>query len=219
MADFWDMLDEYLGSGFDITDIRAIVRRCWFYDFNGYPFRVWQGQGRLFTSDGNMWLGTIDQTGRDLHSTPRIGDGRDGSSATYTFGLKIPDTPGMSALKMYNAIKEEQWRTTKRRLICYLALFQPNEGLRPQTPAIFFKDLTMIAPKFSEKVEMGSDGILRKNYSISISAKDGNFGRSEVPNGTYADTVQKERAKQLGVSLDRGCEFLAGLANRTYQLP
>lgn len=219
MSDFWTVLDEYIGSGFDTTDIRAMVRRCWFYDFDGYPLRIWQGQGRLFTSDGNMWLGTIDQNGQDVHSTPRIGDGRDGSSATYSFGLKIPDSPGIPALQMYNAIKTEQWRTVKRNIICYLALFQPNEGLRPQTPIVFFKELTMFAPKFSERIEMGSDGILKKKYSISISAKDGNFGRSEVPNGTYADTIQKERAKQLGVNLDRGCEFLAGLANRTYQLP
>lgn len=219
MSDFWTVLDEYLGDGFDTTDIRAVVRRCWFYDFDGYPLHVWQGQGRLFTEDGQMWMGTIDGAGRDVHTTPRISDGRDGSSATYSFGLKIPDMPGQPALTMYNAIKSEQWRTVKRSIVCYLALFQPNEGLRPETPIIFFKELTMMGTRFSEKIEMGNDGIMRKNYSISLTAKDGNFGRSNVPNGTYADAIQKERAKQLGVPLDRGCEFLAGLANRTYQLP
>lgn len=218
MSDFWTVLDEYLGDGFDTTDIRAVVRRCWFYDFDGYPLYVWQGQGRLFTNDGNRWLGTVDGAGNDLHITPRISDGRDGSSATYNFGLKIPDMPGQPARETYNAIRNEQYRVTRRKLICYLALFQPGEGLRPETPIIQYKELTMLAPKFSEKIEPSSSGTLRKNYSISIAAKDGNFGRSEVPNGTYADNIQKERARQLGVPLDRGCEFLALLANRTYQL-
>lgn len=218
MSDFWTVLDEYLGDGFETTDIRAVVRRCWFYDFLDYPLYVWQGQGRLFTEDGNRWLGTIDGTGRDIHTTPRISDGRDGSSATYTFGLKIPDMPGQPAMQTYNAIKAEQHRVSKRPLICYLALFQPGEGLRPLTPIIHFKELIMFAPKFSERIETDSSGAMRKSYLVSISAKDGNFGRSEVPNGTYADAIQKQRAAQLGVPLDRGCEFLAALANRTFQL-
>jgi len=218
MADFWSTLDEYLGSGFDTTDIRAVVRRCWFYDFVDYPLYVWQGQGRLFTSDGNAWLGTINGSGNDVHNTPRISDGRDGSSATYNFTLKIPDMPGQPAGEMYQKIKAEQHRVAKRKLICYLALFQPGEGLRPETPIIHFKELTMMGSKFSEKIDTESNGKMRKDYSVSITAKDGNFGRSEVPNGTYADAIQKERARQLGVPLDRGSEFLAALANRTYQL-
>ena len=31
--------------------------------------------------------------------------------------------------------------------------------------------------------------------------------------------MQKRRAQQLGVSVDRGAEYLALLANRTYQVP
>jgi hypothetical protein len=219
LSDFYTLLDQYLGSGFDNTDIRVTVRRCWFYDFLDYPIYVWQGQGNLFTSDGNKWLGTIDANGNDQHITPAITDGRDGSSPSYNFTLKIPEFPGLSALDSYTAIKEQQTRAVFRNLTCYLALLQEGEGLRPETPIVFFKQLVMFSPKFSEKIELGQNGEMIKRYYTTVSAKDGNYGRSNVPGGTYADTVQKERARQLGVDLDRGSEFLALLANRTYQLP
>lgn len=56
-------------------------------------------------------------------------------------------------------------------------------------------------------------------YTVSITAKDSNHGRSETPDRTYADTMQKRRAIELGVSVDRGAEYLVTLANRTYQVP
>ena len=219
MSEFFDVLDEYLGDDDALTDIRVVVRRLWFYDFDGYALRVWQGKGRLFTTDGNEWLGTIDASNTDHHEAPRIQDGRDGSSATYNFTLKVPDLPGETAGQLYEQIKSEQWRVTKRPLTAYLAVFKEGEALRPTTPMIFFKELIMLAPKFSELLEQDSDGRLVRKYKVSLTAKDANFGRSNVPRGTYADTIQKQRAKELGVTLDRGAEFLAGLANRTYQIP
>lgn len=219
MVTFWDILEEYLGGADDMTDIRAIVRRCWFYDFKGFPLRVWQGQGKLYTPDGNEWLGTIDANGNDLHKTPSISDGRDGSSATYTFTLNIVDVPNQPVRQMYDAIKAEQWRTTGRKITCYLGVFKPGEALRPETPVIFFKEFLMMSPKFSEKIDTSSDGAFIKKYSASVIAKDNNFGRSNVPGGTYSDTTQKDRARQLGISLDRGCEFVALLANKTMTPP
>jgi hypothetical protein len=219
-ASFDEALDDYIGTDGDaLTDIRATVRRCWFYDFNGYPLRLWQGKGRLITADGNKWLGSIDGNGFDHHKTPSIQDGRDGSSATYNMTLNLIDIPGQTARQMYEAIKSEQWRTTGRTVTCYLALFQDGEGIRPGTPLAFFKELYMFAPKFSERIEGDANGPLVKKYSISIACKDGNFGRSNVPGGTYADTIQKQRALELGVPIDKGCEYVALLANRTYQLP
>lgn len=218
MSEFYTLLDEQFGNDNDINDIRVVIRRCWYYDFAGYPLRVWQGQGKLFTSDGNSWLGTVDGNNRDHHVTPPISDGRDGSSATYTFSLMLTDVPGYSAQEMYEAIKADQWRAAGRSLVCYLVAFKANEGLRPTTPIVFFKELTMMSTKFSEKIEQ-EDGMLTKKYTPSVVAKDGNFGRSNVPNGTYADAIQRQRAKELGVSVDKGCEYLALLANRTYQLP
>ena len=73
-------------------------------------------------------------------------------------------------------------------------------------------------PKFSEKMEI-SGGAVSQKYDTSVVAKDGNFGRSEIPNGTYANTIQQERAKQLGVNTDLGCQYVAALANRTYIVP
>lgn len=219
MSDFYTLLDEYIGVSSDVSDIRVTVRRCWFYDFDGYPVRIWQGQGKLHTSDGQEWLGSIDANGVDHHKTPAIADGRDGTSASYVFTLLINDYPGQTAGEMYEALKAEQWRVSGRSMVCYMVLFEENEGLRPATPITFFKDLTMVSPKFSEKIELIEGGLMVRRYSASVVGKDGNFGRSNVPGGSYADTIQKARAKEQGVALDRGCEFLAKLANRTYQLP
>lgn len=219
MSDFFTVLDEYLDSGSDNSDIRVVARRCWFYDFIGCPLRFWQGQGRLHTTDDNVWLGTMDENGRDIHNVPALTDGRDGSSASYNFSLLIPDLPGQPAQESYEMLKKDQWRVTNQELVCYFAIFQVGEALRPETPIMFYKDLTMKSVKFSEKIATNSDGTLVKSYVATVVAKDGNFGRSNIPNGTYTDTIQKARAKDLGVALDRGVEFLARLANRTYQLP
>lgn len=218
MFEFYDLLDEYIGEQDDVTDIRAVVRRLWFYDFDGFPLRVWQGKGKLFTSDGNEWLGTIDANDNDHHKTPSIKDGRDGSSARSTFGLKLIDTPGVAAQEHYEAIRRDKWRVYSRKITCYLAIFQIGEGLRPQTPIVYFKEFVMMNSKFSEKMQIDNNCV-KKTYDCSIVAKDGNFGRSEIPNGTYANAIQQERAKQLGVDVDLGCQYVASLANRTYIIP
>lgn len=219
MTDFFTLLDEYLGASDAIDDIRVVVRRCWFYDFVGYPLRMWQGKGKLFTTDGNQWLGSITPDNVDLHQTSNLQDGRDGSSATYTFGLNIPDLPGQPAQQLFDELKADQDKAAGRKLVCYFALFQEGEALRPQTPIIFFKELTMIQPQFSERIESPDGRALTKSYKVSVTAKDANFGRSNRPNGTYADTIQKRRAAELGVAVDKGSEYLAALANRTYTIP
>lgn len=219
MSEFYDVLDEYIGDADDQTEIRAVVRRCWFYDFNGYPVRIWQGKGKLFTSDGNEWLGSVDANNNDIHDVPRIQDGRDGSSASYTMTLKLVDVPGQTAFQAYEALKADQWRVTGRKLTCYLAIFKVGEALRPSTPLSFFKEFIMLQPRFSEALEGDGDGHIIRRYVASVMVKDNNFGRTNTPRRTYADTMQKQRAIELGVGLDRGAEFLAGLANRTYQIP
>ena len=215
LSAFYQKLDEWIGTGTDKQDIRAVVRRCWFFDFDGYPIRVWQGQGRLHTEDGNSWLGTFDGKGNTLLRTPRISDGRDGTAPTYEFTLSIIDTPGLPAQEAYDALKSEQSRVRDRTITGYYALFENGEGLRPNTPLEFFKELTMLSSRFEEKLELDGTSLVRR-YSVTIIAKDGNSGRSNIPGGTYSDTVQKWRAAQLGVVNDRGCEFVAGLADRTY---
>lgn len=218
MSEFYNLLDEYVGEQESVADVRAVIRRLWFYDFADYPLRVWQGKGKLFTSDGNEWLGTIDSNDNDHHKTPSMKDGRDGSSARSTFSIDLIDTPGVSAKNHYEQIRHDKSLVYGRKLTCYLAIFKLNEGLRPQTPIIFFKEYIMMNPKFSEKMEI-SNGIVIQKYNASVIAKDGNFGRSEIPNGTYANSIQQERARQLGVNLDLGSQYLASLANRTYVVP
>lgn len=220
MSLFDDLLEEYLGDADVLSDQRVVVRRCWFYDFDGFPTRMWQGQGRLFTEDGNEWLGTINSAGQDIHITPRIQDGRDGSSASYQFSLIIPDIPGESSGELYEALKADQSVVLGRTITCYLAIFKDGEALRPSTPLKFFKRLIMRSPKFSESLSPGEGGVLVRTYKVTVTAKDGNFGRADVPNRSYNDTMQREYARQLGVTEpDLGCEYVAGLANRTYKIP
>lgn len=213
---FDEYVDEVLGEDDAMTDIIAVIRRCWFYDFLGYPTRVWQGQGKLFTSDGNVWLGTIDGNGVDYHVTPKIQDGRDGSSPTLQTTLNLIDMPGQTARELYDAIKADQSLAAGRKLTCYIVAVKPGEGIRASIPVAYLKEFTMMSVRFSEGVSGVAGGVLMSGYKASVILKDGNFGRSEIPNGTYADTIQKERANERGVTLDRGCEFLAKLANRTY---
>ena len=222
MLDFYDEIDAVLGDESSLSDIKLVVRRCWHYDFESEQVRVWQGQGKLFTTNGNEWLGSIDSNGVDYHKVPALQDGRDGTSVSYNFGLKIPTWLDTPALEIYNKLKSEQSFVAGNTLTSYLALFKMDEGLRPATPIVFFKRLTMFSTKFEESLVQGEGGAIVKDYSISVLCKDENFGRSKAPNGTYSDTIQKERARQLtGDSnfLDRGSEFLVKLANRTYQLP
>jgi len=217
--EFHDLIEEYLGDDDALTDIRISARRCWFYDFLGYPVRMWQGQGKLFTADGNEWLGTIDANGTDYHKTPALQDGRDGSSASYSLSMTLIDIPGQSKRELYEEMKANQAIVFNRSVFCYLVIFNEGEGLRPATPIVFHKELIMRSPRFAEGVQMNGNGSIVKNYTVTVAAKDANFGRADVPNGTYADTIQKQRARDQGVELDRGSEFLAGLANRTYQVP
>lgn len=219
MSEFYDAIDEILGEADDISDITATVRKCWFYDFRDDPVYLWDGQGAFTDNLGREWLGTIDANGVNHHRAPPLQDGRDGSSASYTFTFNIPDRAGEDPLTLYNALKEEQDKVAGRALICYLALFKEGEGLRPGTPLSFYKDLVMFSPKFSEEIQRGADNRVVKSYSASIVARDSNSGRSATPNRTYADTMQKRRANELGVAVDRGAEYLALLANRTYQIP
>lgn len=218
MSAFDDLLEEYLGDEDVLTDIRIVVRRLWLYDFEDYPTRMWQGQGRLFTEDGQEWLGTINGAGNDIHVTPRLQDGRDGSSAAYKFQMTIPDTPDESAASLYRALKEDQSRVFNRNLTCYLAIFKEGEGLRPTTPIKFFKQLKMFSPTFEETATLNNDGVLVRSYKVTITAKDANYGRSRVTNRTYTDTCQREYARQLGVTStdDLGCEYVTDLANKTF---
>jgi len=221
MSPFDDLLEEYLGDAAVLSDIRVICRRLWFYDFDGYPTRMWQGKGRLFTADGQEWLGTINDANQDIHVTPRLQDGRDGSSPSYQFSMTIPDIPGESSGELYRALKADQWRVAGRSLTCFLVIFKDGEGLRPSIPIRFFKQLVMRSPKFSEGMTVDPNGVLVKSYKVTIAAKDANFGRANTPNRTYNDTTQREYARQMGVTdqVDKGCEYVAALANRTYQVP
>ena len=216
MTSFDEKLDQYYNS--DITDIQVVARQCWHFSFKDYEVRTWQGKGKLHTEDGNEWLGFIDNNGNRVMTTPKILDGRDGTSPTYEFNMQLVDLPDMPAMQIYQDLKQYQDQVAGRPITAWLALLEVGEGLRPNTPLEFFKELTMQSTRFTESLVIDGTSLIKK-YMLTIIAKDGNFGRSNVPGGTYTSTVQKERAKQLGVAVDKGCDFVLGLADRTYQHP
>src|SRR5690606_26723487 len=99
MTTFWDQIDAEIGDDEASHDIRLMVAVLHHFDFDGYPVRLWRGQGRLFTEDGQVWLGTIDALGNDRLSAPGFSDGRDGSSALLNFGLPYIDRETYLALR------------------------------------------------------------------------------------------------------------------------
>jgi hypothetical protein len=152
--EFDELLERYMGEADDATDIRTVVRRLWFYDFLDCPVRVWQGKGILHTTDGNKWFGTIDANDVDHHSTPKMNDGRDGSSQNFETGLpNIIDTLNATARETYYKLRDEQYRITGCTLTCYIAIFNEDEGLRPKTPISFFREFEMINTKFEEDLK------------------------------------------------------------------
>jgi len=209
---FDDAIDEYVGRE-GVSDIRAIVRPCYFFDFEGYPTYLWRGQGRLHTSDGNVWLGTIDAAGRDHLTAPGFNDGRDGTSALLQFGMPYIDQP------TYLALRNERDRVHGRKITRYMAVFQPGEGLRPDTPIDYDAHFYMQGTQFKENVSLAGLTMVRQ-FPITVTAKNGNAGRSQARRGTYTPTGQRERALEMyGIANDKGCDFIPELANKTFTRP
>lgn len=211
MSEFFEELDRIFSDDGDGLEIRAVVRNLWFYDFVGHPFRVWDGQGLLVTNDGTEWLGSVTPEGQNVHETPAIKDGRDGSSITKEMSITVPNEG------FFRAIKADADLARERDITVYRALFRVNEGLRPTTPIIFAKRLTIMSTKFSENVEV-SDNKLQRIFKISVVAKDLNRGRGNTPNRTYSDRIQQQIAESYNLSPDRACEYVALLADRTYTI-
>ncbi len=196
-----------LGGAADAWDIRAIVRRCFFYDFQGYPVRLWHGVGTLHAG-GEEWLGTIDPAGVDHHTAPAVADPRSGASPRYTFGIPYLDGATFAALKA------DQDRARGRDLTCYHVMLQAGEGLRASEALRFNYRLEMRGVEFAEAWE-GLPGEERRAYRASVLCRSAEAGRSRVPAGTYTDTAQRERARILGFGADSFCAFVAGNSRRT----
>lgn len=223
MTDFKTRLLEITGAADDAHDIRAVVARCFFYDFDGYPVRLWEGHGVLTTNlsvghavetplgtlQANEWLGTYDADGNNRHEAAQLQDARDGASPRLSFGLPHIDR------ETYEALKGEQALAQGRDLVIYRAIFGVGEGLRPQTPIQFAARLTMKSVNFSRRTS-GSPENPMVSYSASVLVASGEEGRSRIPNATYTDTAQRERARQLGVTSDSGCVYVARNSQRTF---
>ena len=196
------------GTAADAWDLRFIARRCFFYDFTGYPVRLWHGQGVLITTGDVEWLGTLDGDGVDHHQAPQVSDVRDGTSPQYEFGL-----PYLDAVT-YDALKADQSLARGQSLTCYSAFIDAAEGLRPAAAIRFNYKLEIMGLNFERKMDV-SDGTARRTYSASALMRHYR-GRSFFPGGTYTDVSQQQRAALLGVATDSGCSFVAGNSLRTY---
>lgn len=203
-----ELLDA-LGDDTASHDVRLTVRRCWHYDFDGFPTRLWQGEGKLFAG-GQEWLGTRIGDA-DLHQVSAVKDGRDGTSPRYSFGIPYLDAETFAALKADQALARG------REITCYLALIKAGEGLRPATPLRFSYRMLIVGTEFSERRQGEAPG-LSLMRSASVIARSLEYGRSRIPNGTYTDTAQQERARLLGLASDSGCSFVARNARRTYEI-
>lgn len=199
-----------LGDDTADHDIRVAVRRCYFFDFDGYPTRLWQGQGVL-VAGGYEWLGTLDADGNDFLRTDVIQDSRDGTSPRYTFGIPYVDAA------TFDALKADQALVAGREMTRYAARIAPGEGLRPATSLRFTGRFLMVGAEFSQRRGGEAPSITRVR-SASVVARSLEYGRSRMPNGTYTDTAQQERARLLGLASDSGCSFVARNARRTYEI-
>lgn len=205
---FESELLDLVGTAADSFDIKAAVRKCYFYDFDGYPVRMWDGQGKLFAG-GQEWLGSMDGQGNNIHKSPAIRDARDGASPRYVFSLPYLDKA------TFDALKADQDLARGRELTIYHVLCKIGEGLRPTTALRFKARLQIKGTEFSEQIS-GSPGNMQAVRSASVIARSLEYGRSRMPAGTYTDTAQQERARVLGIASDSGCSFVASNSRRTY---
>lgn len=205
-------LDEAIGTR---GDVGVCLKNLWFYDFDGYPIRMWNGEGRLFAG-GQEWLGTqvlmSDGTLIDVHKTPSISDGRDLTSPLLSFTLGLIDAVA------YEALRLEKWRIHERTLTHYECLMLPDEGLRPSTPLNLVALLELFGSGAFEEKQMFDGRTFVRSRQISVQAKDDNYGRSLVPGRTFTDEGQKAHAAFYGVAVDKGGERIAQNANRIYKI-
>lgn len=212
MSDFATVLTDQIGDS-DVTHDQFItVSRCFFYDFDGYPTRLWDGQGILRTGDGSDWIGTVDSGGNDYHSVPNVDDEREGTSQDYTFSIPHIDET------TFEALQSDRSLVNGRNLTCYLAIHQSGEGLRPGSPLRFDYRLEMMGAQFGRSMDL-SGGTMTRAYSASVLAKPIGHGRSLVPGGTYTDTSQKLRAQAMGLDGDSGCGYVSSNSTRRIKYP
>lgn len=235
MTDFATALNAAVNLSGGVTDINAVVRRCFLFDFDGMPMRLWDGVGRLITvsshgdaatAEGpggetvsvaaNEWLGfrvPMDEGETlSLLTVPPLKSPRDGRNPDYTFTFNGLDRATADALV------NETWRVSGRALTVFSVLLVDGEGLRPQAGLRWRLQLTMASCTFRHSVEWAGDG-LRRTYPVDLLARNDNAGRAHAPGNTMNDTGQRRHAASLGVTEDAGGEYVPALAKRTFRFP
>ncbi len=200
---FYDDIEAALNAGTEI-----MTRRAWFFDFLGYPFRIWEGNGKCFAA-GQEWQGAIKGE-QNYFQAPRLSDGRSGESPLYEFRL------GYITKEGYDLLKNDDTVVKDRLIYWYRFYFKAGEYLRPLTAPLLVTTVMMKSRSFKEtKVFDPASESIVSNYSVGVRARDGNEGQSEAPYAFVTDTDQNARSAALGVSPDRYARFVPLQINRT----
>jgi hypothetical protein len=205
MSAFFDALDAAM------TDRSEIVcRRLLEFDFDMGPLRLWEGNGKLITSDGKEWIGFYhgDQS---FLSVPVLSDGRDGSSPLLSFELGFLDDA------TYSALKDVPTRVKGRALNIWRVYMETSEGLRPVTPPGYPVRLTMVSTSFTDHLDQDEVGYVRRK-SCGVTARPVDENRTYAPNGSVTDADQNRRSARLGVVPDRYARFVPLQQNKTHTI-
>lgn len=212
MSAFSDWLNSRVGEAGDQRLIAFSYAVCWHYAFAEAPLYLWAGRSVLITQGGQPWFGTIDQRGRNHHTTPNIGDGRDGTSVQVKFGVPYLDQV------TYEKFADDQDAVNGTIVTAYIVPVDEGEGLRPAMAPKYLRQYTLQSATFREsRADTKRSGV--KVYAATAIGKNGNHGRSQSARGTMTDPCQQERAAYWGEAPDYGAGFVAELARATRQFP
>lgn len=210
---FQNALLEAIGDDDAGHDITLGVVTAWHATLGDADYRFWQGYGSMFSADGHEWIGTMDASGTQHMAVPTVQDLRDGSAPNYTFEFPYLDQ------ETHDALLANPESVRGGPLIGYYVLFKDGEGVRPQTPLMFFTRLTMETASVREELTLQGNRFTPQ-YKFSVTARSSNSVRSYAPNRTVTPVGQRDHARYLGVAADdAGADFVPDLASKAMQRP
>lgn len=184
-----------------------VCRRLLEFDFDFGPLRLWEGNGKLITSDGKEWIGFYHGDQSYL-AVPVLSDGRDGSSPLLSFEFGYLDGT------TYNALKDIPTRVKGRALTIWRCYMEIREGLRPVTPPGYPVRMTMVSTSFTDQLDQDEVGYVRRK-SCGVTARPVDENRTYAPNASVTDADQNRRSAKLGIVPDKYARFVPLQQNKT----
>lgn len=211
MTSFLDAIDQYAGDTAN-SDRDWPVATVIQVAFPSYTLRMWSGQGRMFTPDGNLWQGwMVPVEGGDgvtpIISIPQIDDVAAGTSAPMQFQLHYLSE------QIYQDLKSDKDRIDGSEMFVGKVLM-PRIGLRALSDVgdIQFMTVTGTA-SFKETRRKSKDGSHQIQRSAGIVAKNINSGRSRTAGDLFTYSGNVFRSNTLyGIDNDFYAQFTPALA-------